>query len=733
MTVRKIDFKYAPPSSWTSICRPDDPYKSLVRDDGALMYGFHANTFDSWFFDRVFEFSIHAARTTPKITQKTESSRVPVVITTLEYPRATLELRAFGHLHGENRRTDVVLWSIRAHGDVDEVLTAIHLDIFEMNKRFVGRSEAASRTIFAVAPDLLPEPDRWAATQALDEDDHLPKPGEIAMVSSPQPLMKHHTRGFVPASGLSSAMQILHAGESMEGAFMIPLNHEDVSEFNYEWALNALDAERNFWNTLSLSPLKIEVPDEALMDMILACSRNILQAREIEDGLPVFKVGPTVYRNLFVIDGHFMLETAQILGYHHEARAAIQTLLRRVRPNGAIAQMIHHTKETGISIATLIRQCELLNDEPLLRDLWQTIRNGVTYIEGLRAQAKALPADHPCHNLLPIAFGDGGVGGDRGEYTTVLWILFGLKSAAEAAQRLGFDEDAQRFSDDFEELLTDFRAHATKNMGTLPDGTAYLPICFEGSGEHHWIPNYPYEVKEWNRLRPESATWALCQAIWPGEVFAPDDEIVKNLNHLHDLIDDEEGIPSGTGWLPYKSLWSYHASFAAHVWLYSNRPDKALDYLYDFANHASPTRVWREEQSLTSTQNGQLFGEMPHNWASAEFIRLVRHLLVFERGNALELLRGFAPEWIKPQAKVQLEKTPTRFGPVSLVVESPDGMQVDIKLEFDASWPLKPANCVLYLPKASQVSLNGQALTLSAEQPLHLALANQLNIEVVSN
>ncbi len=31
---------------------------------------------------------------------------------------------------------------------------------------------------------------------------------------------------------------------------------------------------------------------------------------------------------------------------------------------------------------------------------------------------------------------------------------------------------------------------------------------------------------------------------------------------------------------------------------------------------------------------------MPHNWASAEFIRLVRHLLILERGDELHLLEG---------------------------------------------------------------------------------------------
>src|SRR5690242_18077674 len=108
-----IDFRYAPGSRWTSICRPDDPHKTLVREDGALMYGFQALSFDAWSFERVIEFSIQTDRQPLEITQHTESARVPVLVTSIRYPRATLELRAFGHQHDGGRRTDVVLWQIR--------------------------------------------------------------------------------------------------------------------------------------------------------------------------------------------------------------------------------------------------------------------------------------------------------------------------------------------------------------------------------------------------------------------------------------------------------------------------------------------------------------------------------------------------------------------------------------------------------------------------------------------
>lgn len=724
MKKRRIDFRYAPQSVWTSICHPDDPYKTLVREDGALLYGFKSITFESWFFERVFEFSLDGATQSPQVEQSTESARVPVVVTTLRYPQLTLELRAFGHKHDGDKRSDIVLWKVQADQELEERLTAVHLDIYDLGFAFTGRNyapiPAPANIIFAVPLKQLGEPDRWAAaTQIVQEDETQPAPGAVAFISTPHKLTQYHTRGFRPCTGLSTERFILKGGESIQGAFIIPLNHQEVQGLDEAWAHHALTQERQFWQGLQLMQNELRVPDEQVMDMLIASARNILQAREIEDGLPVYKVGPTVYRNLFVVDGHFLLEAVQYLGDTSAASQAINTLLRRVRPTGAIYEMEHHAKETSISIATLVRQTELLGDTERLKSLWDILRNAVGYVEELRNQAYQLPPDDPCYKLMPKTFGDGGVGGDRGEYTTTFWTLIGLRFAADAAQYLGYEADYERFETAYQRLMDDFRQHAAREMRQTPDGLDYLPIKFTGSSDHHWIPDYPGTVPEWHRLRPQSATWAFCQAIYPGEIFSPDDPLVQNLLTLSERTDDVEGIPAETGWLPYKAVWNYHASFAAHAWLYAGRPDKAVDYLYDFANHASPTRVWREEQSFKHTDNGQLFGDMPHNWASAEFIRLVRHLLVFERGSTLELLAGLPPEWM--HGEIVVERTPTRFGFVSLQAHFGSDNTLTLSYQRHSTGHREPSAVKLFLPPVIDLTQDGQSISIPADGVLSLA------------
>jgi hypothetical protein len=734
-TNRTIDFRYAPPSRWTAICRPDDPLKTLVREDGALLYGFTALGFNSWYFQRVLEFGISADHAPIDVTQRTESADSPIVITTLRYRSATLELTTFGHQHDGDRRTDVVLWSIRAADDADAPLTGLRIDAFERGRIFTLQSRNPGSSVFTLAPNGLPDHDGPELILAQGQAPATAGSESLAFVSVPYSLQTTHTSGFRPMSAFAIEPQILRAGETLSGAILVPLNHQQIDGLDLAWAEAAAEQERHFWQGFRQHRLAIEVPDEAVMDMIASSARNIMQAREIKDGLPVFQVGATVYRGLWVVDGHFMLECAHYLGYRDEAAGALERLLKSAKPDGSIAEMPFHTKETAIALTTIVRQCELLGDDQGLRRHWDIIRSGVEYIERLRAEAAALPAESPARGLLPPSFADGGAGGKRPEYTTTLWTLTGLKAVTQAAQRLGYVEDAARFAADFESLMADFRRSAARDMQRLADGTPYLPMIMPGSGEHINLPDTPAtpdQVLRQYQLQPATATWAFCQAIWPGEVFAPTDDFVANLLRLLDQLDDEEGMPAETGWLPYRSLWNYYASFAAHAWLYAGQPEKAIDYLYAFANHAAPTRVWREEQSLSSTGNGQLCGDMPHNWASAEFIRLVRHLLVFEVGDTLHVLPGLPAEWRVPGKTLRLERTPTRFGPVTLEVGFAADGGCQATIVRDTAWPIQPAAVILHAERLGNgaLRLDDRPATRGSDGTVVLPQAKSVTIKI---
>jgi hypothetical protein len=103
--------------------------------------------------------------------------------------------------------------------------------------------------------------------------------------------------------------------------------------------------------------------------------------------------------------------------------------------------------------------------------------------------------------------------------------------------------------------------------------------------------------------------------------------------------------------------------------------------------------------------NGDAQIAMPHNWASAEFVRLVVHLLALDRGDELHLLEGFPSAWAGPGMVTRLNGVATPFGPLHLAVEAaPDGRTVAVTVK-----PLA-ANCgavIVHLPDGTTRRLEG--------------------------
>jgi hypothetical protein len=326
------------------------------------------------------------------------------------------------------------------------------------------------------------------------------------------------------------------------------------------------------------------------------------------------------------------------------------SILRRVRPDGSIQILPKHTKETGTAIATLVRQCELADDDERLAELWPTIRRAVDFVADRHAEAAEMGPDYPGHRLLPPAFLDGGISGPFPDYPNALQTLWGLKQAAEAGERLDLPAH-DRVRALYEDLRSGFHASAERDVRETEEGIPYLPM----------------NMVEREYDRPQSVSGALAFATYPGEVFDADSRFVRNFLELLDAIDDEEGIPVNMGWMHDQGIYTYVAVRCAHVWLRAGHPEKAVDYLYAFANHAAPSRVWREEQALRESHSAEFTGDMPHNWASVEFIRLVRNLLVFEVDGGLDLLAGLPDEWLPEEGDpLVLESTPTRYGPIDL-------------------------------------------------------------------
>jgi hypothetical protein len=464
------------------------------------------------------------------------------------------------------------------------------------------------------------------------------------------------------------ALGVSHGAGSVSPATLPPRNLAEALEFR--------KAAEAYWQRLDLPFNRLEVPDGGVQALLDSSIRNIYQAREIKNGLPAFQVGPTCYRGLWVVDGSFLMEAIAFLGRAEEARNGIRYLLSFQQKNGAIMLIDGHWKETGIALWAVTRHARLTGDKAWLKSVWPQIQRGVAYIKTMRQKASADPKSLTA-GLIPEGFSDGGLGGINPEYTNVYWTLTGMQAAIEAAHWLGKIADAGAWQQEYDDFMAAFRKATRRDLQTDALGNRYLPIS----------------MRKGQKLSPQKAQWAFLHALFPGKVFTPDDPlVVGNLAMLRAA--ECQGLVRDTGWIG-EGVWNYFGSFYAHGWLWTGQGQKAAQTLYSFGNHASPLLVWREEQMPTG-KGDQICGDMPHNWASAEFIRLVRHLLVLERGNDLHLFEGLPRAWIQAGKKIRVQGVATEFGPISLELAiSADRKQAFLTLDPPARTP--PRNIVVHL------------------------------------
>ena len=422
-----------------------------------------------------------------------------------------------------------------------------------------------------------------------------------------------------------------------------------------------------YWEKAPLPWGRVQVPDAGIQALVDSSIRNIWQAREIKAGLPAFQVGPTCYRGLWIVDGAFLLEAATILGAGDQARNGVAYELTHQQPDGRIEVMKDYSKENGIVLWTCVRHAQLTQDKVWLESVWPKLERVANHIKHLRKETllNASPLDD---GLVPPGFPDGGIGGIHSEYTNPYWNLVGMRAFVQAARWLGKAEESAAWQKEYDDFMSAFRKAAARDMKTDPQGNRYLPILMDGKD------------------LPQRGQWGFCHAVYPGQIFDKNDPLVAG-NMAMLAATEREGMVYGTGW-DATGIWNYFASFYGHAWLWQGNGRKAAHVLYAFANHAAPMLDWREEQSL----KGETFkkvGDMPHNWASAEFIRLTVHLLALDRGDELHLFEGLPPEWTKPDMTTRLAGIATPFGKLAMDLKiGVDGKTAQLHVE-----PLSDASC----------------------------------------
>jgi hypothetical protein len=646
-----VDFRYSPVLQQTAFCFPDDPHKSLINESGQLLYGYDMNA-GVFFFPLKYTFGLYGMQQAKVVEQSLESPSVPIVRTVLKRADAVMTLTTFATNNPAEGRVDNVLMEIRPRDE--QPVNVVPIMQIQSEQRYELKADRGNLLV-----SRLKTKEILFVGRVFNNPSEGTVNGTIFDVDTPteQQLTLH--RGVASlAQPYRAFFRFPQAGQGAE-KILEGLNSPEQQ----------LETARNFWSSWSpfRNPVSWEVPGKE-GEFLAACARNILQAREVKDGKLTFQVGPTCYRGLWVVDGNFILEAARYLGYDREAIEGLKTTWSKQQPNGQIvaAGGKEHYKDTAIGMFTVVRQCELSQDWSLLHELEPNIVAAIQFLDSLRARARAEGSALGKYGLLPKGFADGGFDGIQDEVTNTLWSIAGLKAigAAGEQQKMPKLAAATRL---YQELYAAFDKAAQQEMRSYEGKFQYLPMLLKE--DPAWDLPDP-----WDRPRPQCAQWALSHTIFPGRVFDRDHPVLKGHVALMEAV-RREGIPSETGWSHHESVWTYNAAFVAEVYLWLGMRQAAHDTFVGFLNHASPQYCWREEQPLQNALVGSYVGDMPHNWASAECIRYIRHIFALEDGTSLRLLAGITEGELASGKPYILNATPTRFGRLDLQFEPLDRRQ----------------------------------------------------------
>jgi hypothetical protein len=649
----EVDFRYAPAQYQTAFCFPDDHHKSLVNERGNLLYDFPDNQFASIDqFGTVVEFTLGGMDRDTVRRQWIESPSIPIVHTLIERPAASFELIAFATDRPGEGRVDNVLLEVRAKQNLVQAAP-------RLNIQCSGTCE------------LAPGDSRYPVLTRADKKTWI-----YCMGANPS---KHEAVLWSRTGGYELLLEHLTSTPEQPARYLFRIQLDDGAR-TIDRAFDPdalLTSARSFWQSWKPYGGAIQFDlSGANGDFLRGCARNIQQVRENKDGHLVFQVGPTVYRGLWIVDGNFLLEAARYLGYDKEADDGLRSEWSRQAPTGQIIAGGggEHWKDTAIAMFTLVRACELKDDWAMLRELREQVTLGIRFLIKLRDEARRGSSPNGRYGLLAPGFPDGGIGDVHSEFSNTLWVLAGLRAVMRCNESLKIP-DLNIAASFYRELRGAFDEAAKQEMVADPRGFSYLPILMRDDPD--WKLPDP-----WQRPRPQTAQWPVSHAIFPGSIFGKDDPIVKGHIALMQACTAED-VPAETGWLRHESLWTYNAPFVAQVYLWAGLRDWAERTFTGFLNHASPLLAWREEQPLQQASVSQFWGDMPHNWASAECIRYLRHRLVLEDEDRLRLLDGILPSEFARRKAFSLEGTPTRFGRVSLAVEpaGKQGWQISFRRE----------------------------------------------------
>ncbi len=555
-------------------------------------------------------------------------------------------------------------------------------------------------------------PDKNSTIAAIWVFDEKVEPNELLLSR-----LKNKARVYVDCGSASEkvarpAVSISYEKQS-EAWVKLPILGQPIAgrRIDAQIAEAALSAAERKWEQFLSKGAKIVVPDEKLNNLYKTSLINLMLLRlhlpqeSPEEDIYVVRPGVTVYADFWYRDGAYLCRAFDVAGYPDEAEKSLRLFHRSKRlvngnnawlqaANGCWHYPANEWDGQGQAPWALMSHYRFTRDKDWLEKVYPSLQSGAHWIKTSTQKTK-----WSTETPRPITWGlfPAGLGEAIGEgyiYYHNFWGVFGMKEMVEAARVLDKKDDVEWM----EEVYKEFRGDMLRSVKT----------AFETTGKGEYIPGDPFS----SRLR----IWGSLAVLYPCGILGPRDPMMTGtLKTMWQRMEEASPGEDEYIFMTNPKLWTYITTDWAQCYLLRGELDKFCRLFNGYVRHASPTNAWIEEIFLDSRIGT---GDMPHGWAAADYILLLRDSIVSERDGGLHIAGGIQADWLM-KGPVEVRDLPTEFGKVNLTMRRQDQGQplsVTVKMSKFPDAPEKLAVTIHVPPggdwEREKVLFNSQLLTV---------------------
>jgi hypothetical protein len=387
-------------------------------------------------------------------------------------------------------------------------------------------------------------------------------------------------------------------------------------------------AERG-WRALLRPAVRLELPERKVEDAFYASLLTLALARYREPaGRWVQPVNKLQYHAFYLRDAAVITQAYDLAGLHRLAGENLGFFFDWQRPDGLFISRPGQHDGHGQALWAIGQHARRTGDRAFAERAFPAVARAMDWLTAARRADRLglVPASDPRDNELVA----GRLTGDA------FWALAGAAEAVALARMLGRQSEADSWGAQREKL----RAAVDR---ALPAGP--IPPSFDAPGG-----------QDWGNL------WAA----WPGPALAPDDpRVTATLRHAR--AEFREGLAT---YLDGRVLHHYLGFRVLQTELLRGEREPVVQGLYDALAHTTATHGgW--ELGLHPHGSRSVDDNMaPHGWWAAEYVALLRAMLVREEGTGLVLGSALPPAWLATGRRVRVLGAPTLHGRVSFALRA---------------------------------------------------------------